>query len=47
VRVPYAKTRRERLHVYAQMGRRLAAVPLIPLRKSRFMSKLRGVKSFS
>jgi glycosyltransferase involved in cell wall biosynthesis len=46
VRLRYAKTRRERLHVYRQMTYRLAGLPFIPLRHSRVVSRLRGVKKF-
>jgi glycosyltransferase involved in cell wall biosynthesis len=46
VRMRYAKTPRERLHVYAQMSYRLAGLPFISLRHSRPISRLRGVKKF-
>lgn len=46
VRMRYAKTPRERLHVYRQMSYRLAGLPFISLRHSRLMSRLRRVKKF-
>jgi glycosyltransferase involved in cell wall biosynthesis len=46
VRLRYADTPRERLHVYRQMGYRLAGLPLIPIRHSRVVSKMRRVKNF-
>jgi glycosyltransferase involved in cell wall biosynthesis len=46
IRLRYAHTRRERLHVYRQMGFRLAGLSLIPIRHSRVASKMRRVKTF-
>jgi glycosyltransferase involved in cell wall biosynthesis len=46
IRLRYARTPRDRLHVYAQMSRRLAAVPLIPLRNSAAFGRLRKVKTY-
>jgi glycosyltransferase involved in cell wall biosynthesis len=45
IRLRYARNRRERLHIYAQMGKRLAVAPLMPLRNSGRL-RLRKVKSF-
>jgi glycosyltransferase involved in cell wall biosynthesis len=45
VRLRYAHTCRERLHVYFQMGLRLAGLLLIPLRHSRALARLRRVRT--
>jgi glycosyltransferase involved in cell wall biosynthesis len=46
VRLGYAEGPRDRLRIYGQMGFRLAAVPLMPLRRTRAFSRLRRVKRF-
>jgi len=46
VRLRYAVSARERLHVYRQMGFRLAGLAFIPIRNSRAVSRLRRVKTF-
>ena len=43
IRLAHTRSVRDRLHVYAHMGRRLAAVPLLPLRNSERLARLRGI----
>ncbi len=46
IRLEYASSPRERLQICGQLGRRLVAAPLIPVRNSRAFSRLRGVKTY-
>lgn len=46
IRLARAEGFRDRVHIYRQIGFRVAMVPLTPLRHSRTISKLRGTKTF-